>query len=227
MKSVHTLIGVALTSVAVVLSVASPVLAWHPEGAIKKEVQNLTANGQLSDANSAAEAVSANPGDTLKYVITVRNDGKPASNGYNDMHFTKVVDQLPAGVEIIEGDINAELGVITPGKSKSYAFTVKVTSQQKGDVICNTASFTGDSKVKDAPQRGSNKACVKVNVPLIPVEPQTPEEPKKPETPEAPKPEVPKELPSTGPGAVLSAILGTGALAGASHAYLRSRRFLK
>lgn len=80
---------------------------------------------------------------------------------------------------------------------------------------------------------GMKVTLTKVTPP--PVIPETPEEPEKPEVPETPEepetpkepkaPEAPKELPSTGPGAVVSAIIGTSALAGAGHAYLRSRRF--
>lgn len=68
--------------------------------------------------------------------------------------------------------------------------------------------------------------------PIVPETPETPETPEvpvvpeQPEAPEAPKKamEAPKQIPSTGPGAALSAIVGASALAGASHAYLRSLR---
>jgi len=80
--------------------------------------------------------------------------------------------------------------------------------------------------------------------PEVPETPETPEVPEQPETPvvpvtpeepevEAPKPEAPKkdempeEIPSTGAGAALSAIVGASALAGSTHAYLRSRRIVK
>lgn len=246
MKSGTTLAAVGVTSAAMVLSLASPAFAWEPQGKIVKEVQNVTQSSQLADANTAEQAVAAKPGDTLKYVITVRNDGKADSRGWNDMYYTKVVDQLPEGLELTDGQAGKDLGVIKAKDSKSYSFTVKVTAQQDNSVICNTAKFTGDSEIRDRSQSGEDKACVKVSVPPAPEEPEvpvTPEEPVTPEVPEtpvtpeepeAPKPETPvgkgetpKEIPSTGPGAALSAILGAGSLAGATSAYLRSRRLVK
>lgn len=227
MNRVITLVGVGITSAAMVLSAASPAFAWHPEGEIVKEVQNVTQGGQLADANSAEDAVMAHPGDTLKYVITVRNDGDHHSKGWNDMHFTEVKDQLPAGVELLEGDTDKDLGVIEAGKSKQYAFTVKVTANEDSSVICNTAQFTGDSEINDQPQSGQDDACVEVDVPPVPEEPQTPVTPQEPEapTPETPlgKGEAPKELPSTGPGAFIGGLLGVSSLGYLGHVYLRSR----
>lgn len=226
MKSVITLAGVAVASGAMVLSLASPVLAWHPEGEIVKEVQNVTQGSELADANTADTAIGAQPGDTLEYVITVRNDGD--SGRTNEMHYTEAVDQLPAGLELIDGQTDKSLGVIEPGESKQYSFRVKVTSEQDNSVICNTASFTGDSEVNDNPQSGDDDACVHVTVPPEPSpepEPQ-PEPTPKPEEPKG-KGELPEEIPATGAGAALSAILGASSLVGAGHAYLRSRRFLQ
>lgn len=230
MKGVLTLAGVAVTSAALVLSVASPVLAWHPKGKIVKEVQNVTQNGQLMDANTAESAVSVHPGDTVKFVITVRNDGTPHNQGHNDMHYTKVADQLPEGLELLDGVTNKDLGLLKPGESKKVEFTAKVTADEDNSVICNTGKFTGNSKVNDAPQKGQDDACVVVTVPPTPEEPEepeVPETPETPETPEQPKKETPKELPSTGPAELVAGIIGASSLAGATSAYLRSRRSLK
>lgn len=168
MKRVITYVGAGLLTATAVVAVATSVFAWHPVGVIKKEVQNVTQNSALKDANSESDAVAAKTGDTLKYVITVKNNGEKHSAGHNDMHFTKVTDTLPAGVELVSGDTNKDLGRINAGESKKYEFTVKVTSTTKGQVICNTASFTGDSEVKDQPQKGQDKACIKVDVPETP-----------------------------------------------------------
>lgn len=107
------------------------------------------------------------------------------------MHYTKVTDQLPAGVTLVSGDTNKDLGHIKAGESKSYEFIVKVTSKTNKEVICNTAKFTGDSEVKDQPQSGQDKACVTV---VVPEAPKKPEEKPVVETPK-PKPvEKPKPI---------------------------------
>lgn len=170
MKRSIAFVSTGVASVVLAVGVAGSVLAWHPVGKISKQVQNVTQGSALSEANNASQAVAVKPGDTVKYVITVRNDGQKHNRGWNDMHYTKVTDNLPAGVTLVSGATHMNLGHIAAGASKKYEFIVKVTSQKDGDVICNTASFTGDSEVKDAPQRGSDSACIKVNVPPKPVE---------------------------------------------------------
>lgn len=228
MKRVHMFIGVSVTSAALVATIASPAFAWHPVGRITKQVQNVTQSSQLAEANTAAEAISAKPGDTLKYVITVRNDGKYDKRGWNDMHYTKVVDQLPTGVELVTGPTNKDLGHIAAGAEKKYEFTVKVTAQRDKTVVCNTASFTGDSEVKDQPQKGSDTACVKVSNPPVPVTPTTPVTPEQPKTPETPKTETPAktpvtpvELPKTGAAETLLGMLGLSISAGLGVSLLR------
>lgn len=184
-------------SLALAASVTSPVYAWHPKGEITKSVQNVTAKGEVKDANDASSAVTAKPGDILNYVIVVKNAAAPASKQHNDMAFTKVTDTLPAGVELVSNpkatEVNADMGTITPGNSKQYTFQVKVTSTTDGAVIDNKACFTADSVVKDNPQEGCDNAVVKVDVPETPVTPQQPETPVTPQQP--------AELPNTGVGA--------------------------
>lgn len=216
-----------ITGTLAVASLAQPALAWHPKGEIVKKVENVTAGSGLADADTAADAVAAKPGDILKYVITVSNKGDKAKNGDNDMVTTVVTDTLPDGVELADGSgtrtITANLGRIKPGESKTKEFTVKVTATSDG-AIENTACFTGDSGANDNPQKGCNPAVVTVTVPETPA-PVTPEEPKTPEKP-TPK-ETPVELPQTGP--VESAIFGVLALGGvwyAIHRYVTSEREL-
>lgn len=207
-------------------ALAQPVFAWHPKGVIVKKVQNITSGSELADADTAAQAVAAKPGDILKYVVTVSNEGDRASNGDNDMVKTTVTDTLPAGVELADGSgtrtVTANLGRLKPGESKSKEFTVKVTAATDG-TIENTACFTGDSGANDNPQEGCNPANVTVTVPETPA-------PITPETPETPTPapkETPMELPHTGP--VESAIFGVLALGGVWYAiqrYVTSERDL-
>lgn len=223
--------AVAVTTGAIVLGIASPLAAWHPKGVIKKEVLNQTTSSALSDANNAATAVAAKPGDVLKYVITVTNNGEKHEKGWNDMHHTVVTDTLPAGVELVSNpsqrQINENIGVVKAGESVKKEYLVKVTSNQNNAVIENKACFTGDSEVKDAPQKGCDTANVKVTVP------PTPEKPVEPTpTPEQPKEvlpattETPAVLPSTGPEALIASVASVSGLAYGVNAYRQSRRNL-
>ena len=212
--------------------IATPAFAWHPKGVIKKSVQNQTTGSALKDANTDADAVAAKPGDILKYVIEVRNDGTTGKT--NEMHFTLLEDTLPAGVELIadpaKRTIKEDLGVILPGKSVTKEYLVKVTASE-AKTIENKACFTGDSEVKDNKQQGCDVAKVKVTVP--PKEEPKPEQPK-PEQPkpEAPKPTVPQvapavtELPQTGPSAAFAPLvaLTSGAAAYAGRMLVVKRR---
>jgi uncharacterized repeat protein (TIGR01451 family) len=215
----------ALVAAALVLSVAIPALAWHPEGKIKKEVMNQTAGSALSDANDAGSAALAKPGDVLKYVITVSNVGRLDERGWNDMAKTVMTDTLPAGVELVNNPaqrtITENLGLLKPGASVKKEYLVKVTSQTDGAIVSNEACFTGDSTANDNPQKGCDKAVIKVSVP-----PKTPEPPVTTTPTPAPPKEVPQVLPSTGPEAIVVGAFSAGALAYGAQAYMRSRRTL-
>ncbi len=189
MKVSKILAVASITGVLAASAVAAPAFAWHPKGVIKKSVQNQTTASALSDANDAATAVAAKPGDILKYVIEVSNTG--AAGETNAMHFTKLTDTLPAGVQLVSDptkkDITEDLGVVAPGQKVTKEYLVKVISTKDGDLIENKACFTGDSEVNDQPQQGCDVADVKVAIPK--------EQPK----PEQPKPEAPKEAPKPAP----------------------------
>jgi uncharacterized repeat protein (TIGR01451 family) len=231
MKVRNVVLSVGVSSIAVVASIATPALAWHPKGVIVKKVQNVTANSTLSDANTTAQAVAAKPGDTLKYVIEVRNDGAADNNGSNDMAKTVMTDTLPAGVELASNPsqrtITENLGLIKPGQKVVKEYTVKVTASKDG-VIANKACFTGDSTVNDNPQKGCDDAVVKVTVPEQPKPEQPKPEAPKPEAPkaEAPKQETPATLPETGPADVLGATAGIAAAGYATTRYVASKRNL-
>ena len=237
MKKAKLVTSALFASVMAVTTVATPALAWHPEGAIVKYVTNQTAGSAKSDANTAATAVAAKPGDVLKYTIEVRNDGKADSNGYNDMAKTVMTDTLPAGVELVSNPasrtITENIGTIKPGQKVVKEYLVKVTATKDG-LIDNKACFTGDSTINDAPQKGCDTAKVTVTVPpkeeKPPVTPPVVEEetPVTPETPAEETPaEVPAELPNTGVAAWLGGMVGMGATGVAAHQYLRARRNLR
>lgn len=200
MKSTIKLLAVSsITGVVVAGAVVSPAFAWHPEGKIKKYVQNQTAGGQMADANDAATAVKAKPGDTLKYIIIIENVGKPDAKGYNDMAKTVMTDTLPAGIELVSNPaqrtITENIGLLKPGEKSVKEYAVKVTSAKDADLIENKACFTGDSTVNDSPQKGCDVANVTISNP-----PKVEEPPK-----EQPKAEVQAAttLPATGASSLL------------------------
>jgi len=234
MKISKSLIGIAAVGI-ITVGIAGNALAWHPKGVIVKKVQNITTGSQLADADTAASAILAKPGDILKYVITIKNDGAADSKGYNDMANTVLTDALPAGVELVDNPANRtikqNLGTIKPGKSVTKEFTVKVTANSN-QTIENTACFTGNSTANDNPQKGCNPAIVTVTVPETPTTPETPEVPTTPEapktTPEVKTPEaqaeMPAELPKTGTTNPVFGIVGVGALWYAAHRFILSRK---
>jgi uncharacterized repeat protein (TIGR01451 family) len=194
MKSLKLLAAASVMGIVVAGSLTATTYAWHPQVKITKYVTNVTASGQMADANTAADAVDTKPGDVIKYTMVIENPASPASNGDNDLHFTKMTDALPAGVALVSDpaktQITEDLGVLKPGQKITKEYTLKVTSAKDGDVILNEACVTGNSEVKDAPRDDCDTAVIKVKVPA---------------TPELPK-ETPKVLPITGPAdAVVSA----------------------
>lgn len=226
--------GALFASVMAVTSVATPALAWHPQGVIVKYVQNQTTGSAKSDANNAATAVAAKPGDVLKYTIEVRNDGTADSKGYNDMAKTVMTDTLPAGVELVSNPasrtITEELGTIKPGQKVTKEYLVKVTADKDG-LIENKACFTGDSTVNDNPQKGCDVADVTVTTPPVEEKPPVVTPPVEETTPEVPAEETPAEtpaeLPNTGTAAWLGGAAGLSATGYAAFQYTRARRNLR
>lgn len=228
MNKLHLFGAAVITGVVVASAFATPVYAWHPKGQIKKSVQNQTAQTALSDANDAKSAVTAKPGDVLKYVIEITNTGQPHNQGHNDMHKTVMTDTLPVGVELVSNpaqrQITENLGVIKPGQKITKEYLVKVTAAKDKTTITNKACFTGNSEVNDAPQSGCDPAVVTVTVPQPPKEP--------PKTPEPPKggeggPEVlpaVTELPKTGAASVAGIFTGVSGLGYAVHRILSRKR---
>jgi uncharacterized repeat protein (TIGR01451 family) len=229
-KISKVVLSIALLGIVITAGVAPTAFAWHPKGTITKKVQNITNGGALSEADTASTAIPAKPGDTLKYVIEVRNDGAADSNGYNDMAKTVMTDTLPAGVTLVSSasqrQITENLGTIKPGQKVTKEYTVKVTSNIDG-TIENTACFTGDSTANDNPQKGCNPAVVKVTVPVTPPPVvTTPETPVIPPV-ATPAPEAPVELPHTGMTEnVIGSALALGLAFYAAYRYVQSRKEL-
>jgi uncharacterized repeat protein (TIGR01451 family)/LPXTG-motif cell wall-anchored protein len=221
-----TVTGISATAALVLLTGAA--LAWHPNGKITKGVTNVTAGGTaVSSADTTGTAVTAKPGDTLKYTIVISNNGAAHNQGWNDMGSTKLVDTLPAGVELVGGSITENIGVVAAQKSVTRVITVKVKADAKdGQIIDNKACFTGEATNNEAGkhQEGCDHAIVKVKVTPTPT--PTPS----PSVSPSPTPQVLGDtttLPETGMAGALGAAAGLTAMTGATVAYLRSRKNLR
>jgi len=229
MTTTKLVLSAAIIGVVAIATFATTAFAWHPKGVITKKVQNVTSSSVLSEADTAAQAVAAKPGDTLKYVIEIRNDGAPDSKGYNDMAKTVMTDTLPAGIELISNPaqrtITENIGLIKPGQKVTKEYLVKVTSKTDGS-ITNTACFTGDSTVNDSPQKGCNPAVVTVTVPEEPKTPEVPVVVTKPKTPATPV-AMPAELPKTGTGEdMLVSVFALGIVSYLAYRFIQSKREL-
>lgn len=219
MKKVPLLATASLTTLLAV-AMSAPAYAWHPAGTIVKTVQNQTAGSAAADANDATSAITAAPGDTLSYSITVSNNGTPAAGGNNDMAGTKLADTLPDGVELISNPaqrtIQEDLGTIAPGQHVTKTYAVKVTDTTDGDIITNKACFNGNSTIGDNAQSGCDVAVVKVKVPAQPTPPSTPTPttptPSTPTTPSSPNVTA-EALPDTGSTGLTAALVITGGAA--------------
>jgi uncharacterized repeat protein (TIGR01451 family) len=212
--------------------------AWHPNGVITKGVTNVTA-GQttVSAANTLSDAISAKPGDVLKYSIVITN-ASPTANSYDDLAFVKFADALPTGVTLVSGQTQETIGPIKAQKSVTRTITVKVDADaQDGDVLRNDACFSGEASNHEAgtQQNKCDSAYVKVTVPQATPTPT----PKPTATPLATPVATPKPTPGQGGGEVLgtetttlptvggetaTAALGLTAMVGTTVAYIRSRR---
>jgi uncharacterized repeat protein (TIGR01451 family) len=211
MKKIPMLATASLTTLLAV-AITAPAYAWHPAGTIIKTIQNQTAGGAVSDANDAGTAVSAAPGDTLVYTITVKNTAEVVNNNNNDM-VTTMSDNLPSGVELVSNPatrtITEDLGTIAPGQSKTKTYSVKVTDTTDGDVITNQACFEGVSIIGDTKVPSTcDQAVVKVKVPAQPTTPTVPTTPSAPSAPEAPV----EALPNTGSTGLTAALVITTAV---------------
>ena len=106
------------------------------------------------------DKTTAQPGDTLTYTITVKNDTGAGLN------FIAVRDTLPAGVELVDkpnsslelnGTVEIMISSLAAGAEESFTITVKVLPDAP-DFITNTAAITearSDSEV------GANKDILK------------------------------------------------------------------
>ncbi|MDN5274666.1 MAG: hypothetical protein JWP06_567 [Candidatus Saccharibacteria bacterium] len=224
------LLSAGIVGAITIAGLTTTAFAWHPQGVITKKVQNVTTNSALSEADTVAQAVAAKPGDTLKYVIEVSNNGAADSKGYNDMAKTVMTDTLPAGVELVSNPskrmITENIGTVKPGQKVTKEYLVKVVSKTNGS-IQNTACFTGDSTANDNPQKGCNPAVVTITVPPVVTPPVVTPPVVTPPATTTPVVEVPAELPHTGASEnILLGSIALGAMAYAAYRFVESKRSL-
>ena len=175
MNKVNLITSSGITGVIAATMLVAPVFACTPVGSIVKEVQDQTTGSATVDANSVSSALSVNSGDTLVYLITIKNSGAAESNGNDDMNNVTLSDTLPTGVQLESNPsqtvITENLGTIKPGASITKTYEVKVTDTTNGATITNKACYTGTSVDNKDNQSGCDVAVVKVVVPTPVVTP--------------------------------------------------------
>jgi uncharacterized repeat protein (TIGR01451 family)/LPXTG-motif cell wall-anchored protein len=210
-----------------------PAMACYPQGSIIKEVEDNTTSSKLVDANTSADALAVNQGDTLTYSITIANAEATEGNGQADMTNVMLTDALPAGVQLVSDPstttITENLGTIKAKGSVTKTYQVKVTATTDGQVITNKACYTSSSNIGATyDQAGCDTAVVKVSVPTptpTPTPIPTPTPTPTPTTPASTTPTTPTttSLPNTGAGNVAIVAVGAVVLAYAAN-ILRLRR---
>ena len=234
---------------AVLKACGNPVIPTAaPFGQIFKRVTDVTKDPNTKfAADDAAHAADVNSGDTLRYDVTITN------NGTSDMSNIVMTDNLPAGVTLISNpslrDISTtNFGTIAANQSKVFTITVKATSTTDGDVITNKACFTADQN-----QSGCDTAVIKIHVttpvcttgctttqtctetntcipptcattPCATTQTCTQTNTCTPTTLPTTPPTTP--LPQTGVADAAAPVFGTGIVGYAGYAYLRSKRAL-
>lgn len=182
------------------------------------------------------ETVDAKIGDEVEFQIAYENTSKNTQTGVT------VKDVLPKGLTYVKGStklynagypsgLTAEdtlttsglnIGSYTAGSNAFIRFRAKVTksSLKCGDNTLTNwgqVSINGNKVLQDSASVKTNKVC----------EPDNPDEPDEPTEPDEPVEPTPEILPSTGPAAIVSGILGAGSLTTAAGYYVASRKSLK
>lgn len=215
-----------ISSVIIPLASTGVAFACHPQGTIVKTVQNITTNSKVSDANSVSTAVTAKPGDVLRYTITIKNGAGSDAKGSNDMINTVMTDTLPAGVALVgssaSSTITENFGTVASGKSVTKSYDVKVTSTTDNAVLTNKACFVGDSKTTKSAQKGCDIADVVVDVLVVTPTP-TPTPKPTPVVPASTTVQTPTVLPNTGVGSNIVVLASVTGIFGyvASRIYMR------
>ena len=197
------------------------------------------------DLVKTVDKTTATADDTLTYTLTFRNTGE------TDLTNVVITDKLPENLTMVdqsmnivpedtkyEGDLakGLTLAKVEQGKEVTITFQAKVADVNKlqcgENQIVNNGVATTDQQ-KNETDTTNNQVTTDVNRECVPETPETPVTPVTPTTPEAPKqeqsqtPQSPTVIAQTGAGEAVISLIGAGALATATVAYIRSRKYAK
>ncbi len=195
---------------------------------VKAPVVSITKQVRVEGETEWKTKNTAQPGDVLEYLITVKNEGNVTLNnlviGDNlPARVTYIADttklanaSFPQGTSISSNNVTAggiDIGNYSPGANAFTTFKAKIDENlAPGNWEFSNVAIVDADEVNPV----ENFAITKVFVPG--------EEPEQPEQPESP--DMPDELPVTGIGGIFGGILGSGALGIGARSWYGSRRKL-
>jgi uncharacterized repeat protein (TIGR01451 family)/LPXTG-motif cell wall-anchored protein len=183
---------------------------------------NFTITKQVRKTGTTSwnENIAVNPGDSVDYLITYRNTGNTT------LYNVTISDTLPGNVSyiagttyvndaktndsIVNGGIN--IGTYTAGSTAYVRFSALVATNDALPT-CGNNTLTNTASAQTSNGSKSDTAVVTVV--------------KQCTTPPVTTPTTPSELPKTGSGLDVTAILGLGATVTSAGYYIASRRLLK
>lgn len=124
---------------------------------VQKSVRNIT-----QGETDFKEDTNANYGDIVEYKVQVNND---EANGIGNLWKDATInDKLPDGVEMLDGQktYQADFGNIPIGGSVTKTFKAKVTSNQIGATLKNTAVANGSNYYVAPVNLESNESDINV-----------------------------------------------------------------
>lgn len=134
------------------MTYVAPLPNDYPRGVITVQVQNQTKNGSLQESG-----LSAQPGDTLRYVVTVHNKG--ASDLVDGLIETYLPEQISSDNASTAGD---HTDVVSAGgvTTKEYTFTVPETALAGQTTI--ESCVNGTSNDKASPLRACDSTDITI-----------------------------------------------------------------
>lgn len=206
---------------------------------VRADQPNFEIQKQVSKTgeNKYAEQVSVNPKGEVEFKIQYRNTGSVQQDN------VVIKDRLPQGLTYVDGSTQvatsktngkwqsvSDNGVIARGINiGSYAPNGNAFVKFKATVAdndklakCGVNTFVNTAVAET--DNGSKSDTASVNVSKVCEE--KPEQPVPPAPTKPVGPEVPSELPTTGPSDGLMAVIGAGSLIASAGYYIASRRSL-
>ncbi len=189
----------------------------------KRVTSNLSLKANEAGFAKAEELVQVAPGKLVKFIIRFTNTGNIA------LEDVAVVDVLPAGLNLEEGDLERVIKKIEPNESVYFELTAtaneSIGSSTVTNVVCARHDTNKDGKIdiancapdkcekNPAYVKGKDLAdCDDAKVKIL--------------IPGAPGSDIPGVLPRTGVGSVVTGIGGVGFLIAGGHSWVTSRRRL-